>query len=125
MTRNSTGCRVTSMSASGVRAVLIRLRLASASECRTSRNGRGLGWTAVGITERLVRGAGLSVVVMLCLPYACSSGPRRRGRCAVLPGAARCRRSCGHLVFDRSAPGEGEEHLIEAGQVQGKFGDGD
>ena len=34
------------MSASGVRHVLIRLRLASASECRTSGNGRGVTVTA-------------------------------------------------------------------------------
>ena len=48
MSRNITGCSVTSISASGVRQVLIRLRLASASEWRTSRNGRGFGAASTG-----------------------------------------------------------------------------
>src|SRR4051795_6940797 len=107
MIRKSTGCSVTSMSASGVRAVLIRLRLASARECRRSRNGRGFGATAAGITGRLVRGE-LIVVVMLCLLW----------HALLALASLRCSRSCRHPFLDGRAPGQREEHFVEARQVQ-------
>ena len=103
-----TGCSVTSISASGVRQVLIRLRLASASECRTSRSGAGV---AVGVDGG---GARVGVVGRWCVMPRPPSGRRcRRRRGAPVrvkktsSRLGRCRESSVTRDAGRGEPGDG------------------
>src|SRR3954454_9511082 len=123
--RKITGCRVTSIRASGVRMVLIRLRRASATLCRSSAAGappRGLSGSPTKVRT------GTSYVVMLCPPLVCPGGPRVGCPGQLRRRAPGCRRSH-QLVLPggdrgaRRALGERVEHLVETRQVQGQFGD--